>query len=65
MVTWARMPAAWAAAAISRQVRMESALGTPWLRRLNSSVVNTTMPISRQPAAAARSKPARFSTSPM
>ena len=31
--------------------RIDSALVTPWLRRLNSSVVNTTMPISRQPAA--------------
>ncbi len=32
-------------------------LGTPWFLRLNSSVAKTTIPISRQPAAAARSKP--------
>ena len=37
----------------------------PWLRWLKVSLATTTMPISSQPAASARSKPRRFSTRPM
>ena len=43
----------------------DSAVVAPWLRRLKVSVATTTMPISSQPAASARSNPRRFSTRPM
>ena len=65
IVTCARTPAARAARAMSSHAATDSAVVAPWLRRLNVSVATTTMPTSSQPAATARSKPRRFSTSPM
>ena len=52
-------------AAISSQAAIDSSVVTPWLRWLNVSLATTAMPISLQPAAAARSKPLRLSTRPM
>jgi hypothetical protein len=64
-VTCGRIPACFAAAAISSQAAIDWSVVTPWLRRLNVSLATTAMPISLQPAAAARSNPLRFNTSPM
>ncbi len=64
-VTCARIPACCAAAAICSQAFTDSSLDTPLLRWLKVLLATTAMPISLQPAAAARSNPFWFRTSPM
>ena len=65
IVICARMPAARAARAMSSQASTPSSTLEPWLRWLKLSVAAMAMPTSAQPAACARSKPLRLSTSPM
>ena len=58
------MPAAWARAAIDANAANPSSVVHPWFFVLNVSVLTTTTLISASPAAAARSKPRSFRTSP-